>query len=142
MLSLPSQPGENGGERWGEFECRSVKTRDTVDGFHLHENSHKLCRGFEQAMEAWTTCFISFRKLLFSLLTKRKTIYKARSVNSHNSETVKPHCSRHFVLYSAMKTQTLVLSNYFIKLNDNYLKVKNTDWHEANQAAYRSAWHS
>ena len=35
-------------------------------------------RSFQQAMEAQTTCFISFIKLLFSLLTKRKTIYKAR----------------------------------------------------------------
>ena len=41
-------------------------------------------------------CFISFIKLLFSLLTKRKTIYEARTVNSYNTDTVKPHCSRHF----------------------------------------------
>ena len=80
----------------GEFECISVKIRYAVEGFHLLENSHKLCRGFKQAMEARTTCFISFIKLLFSSLTKRKTIYEARSVNFHNSETVKPHCSRHF----------------------------------------------
>ena len=39
-------------------------------------------------MEARTTYFISFIKLLFSVVTKRKTIYKARTVNSHNSETV------------------------------------------------------
>ena len=82
--------GENRGERLGESESRSVKTRDAL------ENSHKLCRSFQQGMEARTTCFISFIKLLFSLLTKRKTKYEARNVNSHNSETVKPHCSRHF----------------------------------------------
>ena len=96
MFSVPSYSDENRGERLGEFESRSVKTRDPVEGFHLLENSHKLCGGFQQAMEARTTCFISFIKLLFSLLTKRKTIYEAHTVNSHNSETVKPNCSRHF----------------------------------------------
>ena len=81
----------------GEIESRSVKTRDAaVEGFHLLENSHKLCRGFQQAMEARTKGFISFIKLLFSLLTKRKTIYEARAVNSHKSETVKQHGSCHF----------------------------------------------
>ena len=92
---MPSKPGENRNERLGEFESRSVKTRDAVKGFHLLKNSHKLCRGFQQTMEAQTTCFISFIKL-FSLLSKRKTIYEVRTVNSHNSETIKPHCSRHF----------------------------------------------
>ena len=96
MFSVPSYPGENRGERLGESESRSVKTRDTIEGFHLLENSRKLCRGFQQAMEARTTCFISFIKLLFSVLTKRKTIYEERAVNSHISETFKLHCSRHF----------------------------------------------
>ena len=95
MCSVPSQPGENQGERLREFDSRSVKTRDAIEGFHLLENSHKLCRGFQQSMEARTTCFTSFIKL-FSLLTKRKAIYEALTVNSQNSETVKPHCSRHF----------------------------------------------
>ena len=36
-------PGENRGERLGEFESRSVKTRDVVKGFHLLENSYKVC---------------------------------------------------------------------------------------------------
>ena len=62
----------------------------------LVENSHKLCQGFHQAMEAQKTCFIYFIKLLFSLLTKRKTMYKVRTVNSHIWETVKPHCSHNF----------------------------------------------
>ena len=96
MFSVPSLPGENRGERLGEFESRYVKLRDAVEGFHLLELSHKLSRGFQQAMEARTTCFIFFIKLLFSLLTKRKTVYEARTVNSYNSETVKLHCSRHF----------------------------------------------
>ena len=47
-------------------------------------------------MEARTTCFISFIKLLFSLLTKKKMTYEARTVNSYKSETVKEHGSRHF----------------------------------------------
>ena len=96
MFSVPSYPGENRGERLGESESRSVKNRDAVEGFHVLENSHKLCRGFQQAMKPRKACFISFIKLLFSLLTKRKTVYEARSVNSHNSETVKQHGSHHF----------------------------------------------
>ena len=44
--------------------------------FHLLENSHKLYRGFHQAMKAKRTRFISFIKL-FSLLTKKMTIYEA-----------------------------------------------------------------
>ena len=35
----------NWGKRLGEFQSRSVKTRDTVRDFQLLENSHKLCRG-------------------------------------------------------------------------------------------------
>ena len=59
-------------------------------------------------MEARTTCFICFIKSLSSLLTKRKAIYEARTVNSHNSETVEPHCSRHF---RAMKSRLLTNQN-------------------------------
>ena len=46
MFSVPSLPSENRSERLGEFESRSVKPRDAVEGFHLLllENSHKLCR--------------------------------------------------------------------------------------------------
>ena len=76
-----------------------MKTRDAVEGFQLLENSHKLCRGFHQAMKERITCFISLIKLLFFALTKRKTIYEARiyvyfnffheTVNSHNLETEK-----------------------------------------------------
>ena len=52
---------------------------------HLLENSHKLCRGFQQAMKARTTCFISFIKLLFSVFTKRKTIYEATVRESNHN---------------------------------------------------------
>ena len=77
MFSVPSQLGENRGEHLGEFDNnRSVKTQDAVEGFHLLENSHKLCQVFHQAMKAWRTCFISFIKS-FSILTKRKMIHKA-----------------------------------------------------------------
>ena len=88
MFFVPSYPGENRDEHLGEFESRSVKTQVAVEVFHLLENSHKLCRRFQQAMKARTTCFVSFIKL-FSLLTKRKTVYEARTVNSHNSQTNK-----------------------------------------------------
>ena len=69
-----------------------MKTRDAIKGFHLLKNSHKLCQGFHQAMMALITCFISFIKL-YSISTKRKTLYEARmytfheTVNSHNLET-------------------------------------------------------
>ena len=66
MFSVPSEPGENRGEHLGEFESRSVKTQDAVEGFHLlEENSHKLCQGFHQAMKAQRTCFISFPIFFF-----------------------------------------------------------------------------
>ena len=66
MFSVLSYPGENRGERLGEFESRSVKTRDAVEDFHLLENSHRLCLSFHQAMKARRACYISFLKLLFS----------------------------------------------------------------------------
>ena len=88
-----------------------MKTRDTVEGFRLLENSHKLCRGFQQAMEARTTCCISFIKLLFSVLKKRKMAYEARTVNSHSSETVNHIAHVIFVLHSAMKTHLLTNQN-------------------------------
>ena len=83
-----------------------MKTRDAVEDFHLLEYSPKLCRGFQQAMEARITCFISFIKLLFSgLLNKEKDyICKAHTVNSQNSETVDHISHVIFVLHSAMKT--------------------------------------
>ena len=65
-----------------------MKTREAIEGFHLLENSHKHCRGFHQAMKAWITCFISFIKLLFAVLTKRKTIYEARMYLYFFHETV------------------------------------------------------
>ena len=48
-----------------------------VEGFHLLENSRKLCWGFHH-METRRICFISFIKSQFSDLTKKKTIYEAR----------------------------------------------------------------
>ena len=73
-------------------------------------------------MEARTSCFISFIKLLFSLLTKRKMIHEARTVNSYNSQAVKPHCSRHFRVsqryentLSVDQSKRTYSPNYFIK---------------------------
>ena len=71
---------------------------------NLVENSHKHCWGFQQAMEARTTCFISFIKL-FSLLTK-KMIYEVCTVNSHNSETVKPQLLTSFLRFIALWKHT------------------------------------
>ena len=97
-----------------------MKTRDVLEDFHLLENSHKLCRGFQQAMEARTICFISFLKLLFSVLTKRKTIYEARTVNSHNLETANDIVHAIFVLHKRYENTFVDQSkrtyypNYFI----------------------------
>ena len=55
-------------------------------------------------MKSRKTCFISIIKLLFSVLTKRKPIYEARTLNSHNTETVKHISDVILVLHSAMKT--------------------------------------
>ena len=95
----------------GEFESRSVETRDAIKDFLLLENSHQLFQGFQQAMKAQTTYFISYIKLLFSVLTKRKTIYGAPAVNSHNSETVNHIAHAMFVLHSAMETHLLTNQN-------------------------------
>ena len=75
-------------------------------------------------MEARKTCFISFIKLLFSLLTKRKTIYEARIVNSHNSETINHIAHAIFVLHSVMKhtcrpIKTHLLSKLFYNIASN-----------------------
>ena len=58
--------------------------RKLIKHVSVLENSHKPYRGFQQAVEAWTTCFISYYVLhvLFSVLTKRKMIYKELTVNS------------------------------------------------------------
>ena len=73
---MPSLPDENQGEHLKEFESRWEKTLEAVKGFHLLKNSHKLCQGFHQAMKARRTCFISFIKLVFSMLTKRRRYMK------------------------------------------------------------------
>ena len=36
------------------------------------ENSHKLCRGFQQAMKALITCFIFFKKIIIFIVNKEK----------------------------------------------------------------------
>ena len=87
----------------GEFESRSVKTRDAVEGFHLLENSQTLPR-FSTGYGGTEKMFISFIKFLFSVLTKRKTIYEARTVNSHNSKTVNYIAHVFLMHHDAMKT--------------------------------------
>ena len=133
MFFVPSWPGENQGERLGEFESKSVKTRDAVESFHLFENSPKLCRGFHHAMK--TRCsnmfYFYYKITIFRLNEKKDDIRNAyvhfhKTANSHNLETANhiPHVI--FVLQSAMKTHTFrpikmhVLSN-FIKCYESTL---------------------
>ena len=70
-------------------------------------------------MEARTTCFISCIQLSFSVLTKRKTIQEARTINSHDSESV-----NHIFTSFSCNENTLVdhskptyYPSYFIKEN-------------------------
>ena len=102
-----------------------MKTLDAVDGFHLLENSHKLCRGFHQAMKARKTCFISLIKLLFFDDIQSAYVYFNffhETLNSHNLETVRHIAHVIFVLHSAMKTHLMInqkckfCPNYFIVL--------------------------
>ena len=60
-------------------------------------------------MEARTTCFISFMKLLFSVLKKRKTIYEVLTVNSHNSETVNHIAQLIFVLHTVHSAIKIII---------------------------------
>ena len=57
IFSVPSLPGENQGERLGEFESKSMKILDAVKGFHLLENSHELCQGFSLDYEGMENMF-------------------------------------------------------------------------------------
>ena len=49
------------------WESKSVKTRDTVEGFHPLENSHKLCQVFHQAIECMENKFYFIYKIIFHL---------------------------------------------------------------------------
>ena len=79
-----------------------MKTRNAVKAFHFLENSHKLCRGFHQAMKA----------IIFRLYKEKGDIRSAyvyikffhETVNSHNLETANDIAHVIFVLHSAMKT--------------------------------------
>ena len=73
MFSVPSLPGDNRGKRLGEFE-RTMNTRDTVEGFYLLKNSHKLCRGFHQAMKVWKTFYFFYKIIIFRLKKEKDNI--------------------------------------------------------------------
>ena len=79
-----------------------MKTGDAVEGFHLLENSHKLCQGFQQAMEARITCSDFFYKMIIFSVNKEKDDIQTHTVNSYNSETVKPHCSQSYSCFIAL----------------------------------------
>ena len=76
----------------------------------------KLCRSFQQAMKARKTCFISSIKLLFSVLTKTKTINEVHIINSHSSETVNHIANVIFMLqvfYNEIKRQSSTMCPHF-----------------------------
>ena len=71
MFSVPSKPGENRGEILGEFESRSVKTRETVEGFHLLENSQTLPR-LSTGYVGTDNMFYFFYKIIISVVNEEK----------------------------------------------------------------------
>ena len=75
----------------GEFESRSVKTQDVVEGFHLLKNSHKLCREFHQALKAWRTCFIFFKIIIFGFNKEKHDIRSAYVLFKFFNDTVNSH---------------------------------------------------
>ena len=92
MFSVPSKPRQS---LW-EFSSRWMCLGFLLICSRILPN---VRLGFHQAMKARRTCFISFIKLLFSVLTKRKTMYEALMILkflSWNSKFFQQHCSRHF----------------------------------------------
>ena len=83
---------------WENSRADQCKTRDAVEGFHLLKNSHKLCRGFHQAIKARRTYLIYFLIFFFCLNKEKDDIRSVyATVNSHNLETTNHmYCSRHF----------------------------------------------
>ena len=86
MFSVPTKPGEYRGERLGEFESRSVKARDTVQGFYLLEIS--------PGYEGTDNMFYLFYKFI-SYVNKEKDFIRSayvylnffhETLNSHNLE--------------------------------------------------------
>ena len=88
----------------------------TVEDLHLLENSHKHCqlKVFNRLWRHERQCFISFIKLLFSVLTKRKMIYgqSAYCKFSQLGDSKLNHIAHIiFMLHSAMKTHLLTNQN-------------------------------
>ena len=84
-----------------------MKIRDAVEGFTCEKILTKFSQTRFSTGYGGKDMFYSFIKLSFSLLTKRKTIYETRIVNSHNSKTVNHIAHAIFVFHSAMKTRTI-----------------------------------
>ena len=98
---MPStHPSENRDECLGEFESRSVSENP------IETQSKVLtAREFLQTLPRF---FFLFYKVLFSTLTKKKTIHEAHTVyetvNSHNLKIFNHIVQMIFVLHSATKT--------------------------------------
>ena len=107
------------------------------EGFHLLENSPKLCRGFHEAMKARRTCFISFIKLLIFELTERMTLYEVRLYSCISFMKLghsQPYRSRHFRVSQRYKNTLVDQSkctyypNYFInKIKEKHPFNESTD---------------
>ena len=103
--------------------CSSCLHNPVETEANVCQNSPKRLPPFSPGYEGTKKVFISFIKLLFSVLTKRKTIYKAYffhdTVNSYNLVTTNHIAQVIFVLHSAMKTHLFTNQN---ALTPNYFK--------------------
>ena len=79
IFSVSSKPGENRGKHLGEFEGRSVVTRDAVDGFICSRILTLNVRlGFHQAIEGTTNMFYFFSKIIIFRFNNESTINEGR----------------------------------------------------------------
>ena len=98
------------------------KIREQISENPRRSRGFSPAREFSQALLRFSTdkkeqktCFISLIKLIFSLLTKRKTIYEARTVNSQRQSNHIAHTI--FVLHSFTlvdQSKHTYCPNYFI----------------------------
>ena len=94
--------------------------QDTFEGFSCLRILTNFAEIFTKAMKAKRTCFISFIKLSFCILTRERRYTKRiylyfnfffDTVNSHSLETANHIAHIIFLLYSVMKTHLFINQN-------------------------------
>ena len=89
---------------------------DQWSQFHLLENSHKLCRGFHQAMKAQRTCFISCWPFKTHVLSKLFYIKCCENTFVDQSKRTKYPNYLYKVLWKLLLTNqnARTIQNFFI----------------------------